>query len=121
MKNIVTITKKASDKLGDIARSEKTRNILFSVSGSGCNGMKYNLEPIGDDPDSISDTESVHHEEFSLRVCKRSLFHLLGTNIDWKKDIMGESFVFDNPMAASKCGCGTSFSSSYDPSKEITK
>ena len=40
-----------------------------------------------------------------------SLIHLLGTEIDWKKDIMGESFHFNNPMAKSKCGCGTSFSS----------
>ena len=39
------------------------------------------------------------------------LIHILGVEIDWKKDIMGETFVFDNPMAQSKCGCGTSFSS----------
>ena len=36
---------------------------------------------------------------------------ILGTKIDWKEDIMGESFHFDNPMAQSKCGCGTSFNS----------
>ena len=30
--------------------------------------------------------------------------------IDWKKDIMVESFHFENPNASSKCGCGTSFS-----------
>ena len=37
--------------------------------------------------------------------------HILGTEIDWKEDIMGQGFVFDNPMAQAKCGCGTSFSS----------
>ena len=31
------------------------------------------------------------------------------TNIDWKKSIMGETFVFSNPNATSKCGCGSSF------------
>jgi iron-sulfur cluster assembly protein len=36
--------------------------------------------------------------------------HLFGTTVDWKKDIMGESFNFKNPNAASQCGCGTSFS-----------
>ena len=32
-----------------------------------------------------------------------------GTIIDWKKSIMGETFVFSNPNATSKCGCGSSF------------
>ena len=36
--------------------------------------------------------------------------HLIGTEIDWNQDIMGESFKFDNPNASMKCGCGTSFS-----------
>ena len=35
--------------------------------------------------------------------------HVWGTTIDWRKDIMGETFHFENPEAVSKCGCGTSF------------
>ena len=38
----------------------------------------------------------------------------LDTTIDWKNDIMGESFHFENPNAGSKCGCGTSFSPKID-------
>ena len=34
----------------------------------------------------------------------------LDTTIDWKNDIMGEKFEFDNPNASSNCGCNTSFS-----------
>ena len=37
--------------------------------------------------------------------------HVWDTTIDWKKDIMGQTFTFKNPMAQSSCGCGTSFSS----------
>ena len=35
---------------------------------------------------------------------------LIGTTIDWNEDIMGQGFVFNNPMAQASCGCGTSFS-----------
>ena len=47
----------------------------------------------------------------SIQVCGKSLMHILGTEVDWKKDVMGEAFIFNNPMAKSSCGCGTSFTS----------
>lgn len=38
------------------------------------------------------------------------MLYLLGTKVDWKKDIMGESFHFEIPNASVKCGCDTYFS-----------
>ena len=35
---------------------------------------------------------------------------LLGTEIDWDDDIMGQRFVFKNPNSSFQCGCGKSFS-----------
>ena len=49
------------------------------------------------------------NDKNKLFVCDKSLIHLLGTKIDWKKNIMGEAFHFENPNASSKCGCGTSY------------
>ena len=34
----------------------------------------------------------------------------IGSNIDWKEDIMGSRFDFQNPNASSTCGCRTTFS-----------
>ena len=34
---------------------------------------------------------------------------ILGTEIDWNEDIMGRTFTFNNPLAQSSCGCGSSF------------
>ena len=48
-------------------------------------------------------------DNINVVICNSSIFHLLGTKIDWKKNIMGEAFHFENPNASSKCGCGTSF------------
>ena len=32
------------------------------------------------------------------------------TVVDFKKEMIGESFVIDNPKATASCGCGLSFS-----------
>jgi iron-sulfur cluster insertion protein len=36
--------------------------------------------------------------------------YLQGATIDYKDDIMGSSFVINNPQAQTTCGCGSSFS-----------
>ncbi|HWB18714.1 MAG TPA: iron-sulfur cluster assembly accessory protein [Phycisphaerales bacterium] len=50
--------------------------------------------------------------QFSLKVIcdPKSYLYLNGTNIDYKEEIMGRGFVFNNPNATSSCGCGSSFS-----------
>jgi len=51
-------------------------------------------------------------ESFSLRVIcdPKSYLYLNGTAIDFKDEVMGRGFVFNNPNATSSCGCGSSFS-----------
>ena len=44
-------------------------------------------------------------------VCDpKSYLYLNGTTIDYKDEIMGSGFVFNNPNSTSTCGCGSSFS-----------
>ena len=39
-----------------------------------------------------------------------SLDIISGSVVDFKKEMIGESFVINNPKASSSCGCGLSFS-----------
>ena len=39
-----------------------------------------------------------------------SVPYLEGSVIDYKNDLIGQSFEIQNPNATSSCGCGTSFS-----------
>ena len=114
-RQIIKITSGALTKLKTIANDNNCKNIIFSVKGGGCSGFKYQLEPSNEKPnklDEVIDLRSNDNSSLeSLIVCNHSLMHLLGTKIDWKKDIMGETFVFENPMAQNSCGCGTSFNS----------
>ena len=120
--NIVSITSSALIQLGKIAKEHSASSILFSIKGGGCNGFTYKLKPTSEVPDKLDEIVCLKNQFSSLpekldtpltsvQVCGHSLIHLLGTKIDWKKDIMGEAFHFTNPMATSSCGCGTSFNS----------
>jgi iron-sulfur cluster assembly protein len=51
-------------------------------------------------------------ETFTLYVIcdPKSYLYLNNTEIDFKDEIMGRGFVFNNPNATATCGCGSSFS-----------
>ena len=108
-KNILTLTIKAYDKIKMLLEKKNKHSILFYVKGGGCNGYNYQLEPTNNKPEKLD--EVINYKDFNIQICNQSMMHILGTKIDWKEDIMGQSFHFDNPMAQSKCGCGTSFNS----------
>ena len=108
MKSALNITKSAGTQLIRIANDTKCGNILFYVKGGGCNGFNYVLKPTNEAPKKLD--VIVPYENINIIIDDSSVLHLLGTTINWKKDIMGETFHFKNPNAASNCGCGTSFS-----------
>lgn len=108
MKNIIRITKSAALKLNQIAKTHNVKSLLFYIKGHGSNGFNYKLEPFDGEPHKLD--EIVKCDNINIVVCNNSLMHLHGTTVDWKKDIMGETFNFENPNASSECDCGTSFS-----------
>lgn len=113
MKQIISITQTAGKQLINIAKHNNVKNILFSITGGGCNGFNYKFTPLNSEQYESKKNkfdEHIKYENIKIIVCGHSLLHLLGTTIDWKKDIMGEAFHFENPNAVSQCGCGTSFS-----------
>ena len=87
--------------------SKRGSNILFYCRTGGCNGLEYVLEPVK----NVQHAEKqILSDSVNLWTCNKSMFHLLGTEIDWKDDKMGSRFVFKNPNANSMCGCGATFS-----------
>jgi iron-sulfur cluster assembly protein len=81
--------------------------LRVSVEGGGCSGFSYLL----DLTESQKDTDEVFEQHgIKIVVDPKSLLYLGGTTIDFKDEIMGRGFVFQNPNASSTCGCGSSFS-----------
>ena len=42
-------------------------------------------------------------------VDSAAIMYLLGTEMDYKKEELSSSFVFNNPNETERCGCGESF------------
>ena len=47
---MLSVTKSALNKLVQISKTHKVNQLLFHVSGGGCNGLKYNIEPFKESP-----------------------------------------------------------------------
>jgi len=114
--------------------------LRVGVKGGGCSGFSYILDLTESQKDSDEAWEYAYTrpvkkeatagvadgsnagvavaegdgatERFSLTVIcdPKSYLYLNGTSIDFKDELMGRGFVFNNPNATSSCGCGSSFS-----------
>ena len=85
--------------------AEKVR-LRVGVKGGGCSGFSYLL----DLTESQKETDEVFEQHGVKIICDpRSMLYLGGVTIDFKDEIMGRGFVFNNPNATSTCGCGSSF------------
>ncbi|MBL8761767.1 MAG: iron-sulfur cluster assembly accessory protein [Phycisphaerae bacterium] len=86
--------------------AEKVR-LRVGVKGGGCSGFSYLL----DLTETQKDTDEVFEQHGIKIICDpKSMLYLGGVTIDFKDEIMGRGFVFNNPNATSSCGCGSSFS-----------
>ena len=99
----IRVTKRVAEEL-----MKRSRHILFSCKGGGCNGLEYVLKPC--ESNIVKVEKQTELNGVSVYTCNMSMLHLLGTTIDWSEDIMGSRFVFVNPNAQSMCGCGSTFS-----------
>ncbi|MEM9066288.1 MAG: iron-sulfur cluster insertion protein ErpA [Planctomycetota bacterium] len=81
--------------------------LRVGVKGGGCSGFSYVL----DLTETQKDTDEVFEQHGVKVICDpKSMLYLRGTTVDFKDEIMGRGFVFQNPNATSSCGCGSSFS-----------
>ena len=107
----ITLSETAAREIKTIAEqqeldAEKIR-LRVGVKGGGCSGFSYLLDLTEQDRENDE-----QFEEHGVKiVCDpKSYLYLNGTSIDFKDEVMGRGFVFNNPNATSSCGCGSSFS-----------
>ncbi len=64
--------------------------------------MEYTKEIIPND-------ELIEEKGVKVFVDSSAVMYLLGTEMDYKKEELSSSFVFNNPNETERCGCGESF------------
>ncbi len=106
----LTLTETAAREIKTIIQQQEldAENVRLrvGVKGGGCSGFSYLL----DLTEQQRDTDEMFEEHNIKVVCDpKSYLYLNGTTIDFKDEVMGRGFVFNNPNATSSCGCGSSF------------
>ena len=103
MEKKLEFTDKAKEQIAKITKSEAKKYFRIAVHGGGCSGFKYNF----------SFDDKIEKDDFLFDkavIDKQSLDIIAGSTVDFKKEMIGESFSIDNPKASASCGCGLSFS-----------
>ena len=100
----IEFTDRAKEQIEKIITQDQLKKFFrISVKGGGCSGFKYNF----------SFDNKINNEDvlFGKAVIDNASLNIIsGSTIDFKKEMIGESFVINNPKASSSCGCGLSFS-----------
>ena len=103
MEKKLDFTDSAKKRIERITKSDKKKYFRISVKGGGCSGFKYSF--------SFEDKLEKNDILFDkVIIDKESLNIIAGSTVDYKKEMIGESFIINNPQASASCGCGLSFS-----------
>ena len=93
-------------KLKDQQEISDDSGLRVGVEGGGCSGMSYVL---GFDQKKDGDQEYII-DGIKVFMNKAHGLYLVGMQINYQDGLNARGFTFENPNAASTCGCGTSFS-----------
>jgi len=109
--DVVSLTESAAREVRNIVQQQELDGdkvrLRVGVKGGGCSGFSYLL----DLTETQKETDEVFEQHgIKIIVDPKSLLYLNGTVIDFRDEIMGRGFVFQNPNATTTCGCGSSFS-----------
>ena len=103
MEKKLNFTDQALKQINVITKDQDKKFFRITVQGGGCSGFKYNFGF-----DSKTNDDDVVFDK--VIIDRSSLDIISGSVVDFKKEMIGESFVIDNPKATASCGCGLSFS-----------
>ena len=103
MEKKLEFTESAKNQIEKITKSDNKKYFRISVQGGGCSGFKYNFSF----DDKIEADDIIFNKTL---IDKQSLEIIAGSVVDFKKEMIGESFSINNPKASASCGCGLSFS-----------
>ena len=100
----IKFTEKAINQINHLLSSkEKGSFFRIAIKGGGCSGFQYNFSF-----DKSQHDDDLCHQ--NILIDKTSADLLKGSEVDFVKELIGDSFKINNPQSKSSCGCGVSFS-----------
>ncbi|PPR11395.1 MAG: Iron-sulfur cluster insertion protein ErpA [Alphaproteobacteria bacterium MarineAlpha11_Bin1] len=104
----ITVSDSVICRLKELHGDKENAGMMLrvSVSGGGCSGFQYTFSF----DDQINDDDrTIEKDGVTVIIDEISWDYLVGSEIDYKNELIGAYFSIENPNAASTCGCGTSF------------
>ena len=108
MKQVITLSDNAANRIKEIMSNNETKSIgvRVGVKSGGCAGMSYIMEYAKE----INPTDEIIEDKgVKVFIDPSAIMYLLGTEMDYKKEQFSSTFVFKNPNETERCGCGESF------------
>ena len=108
MNPIIKLSDNAALRIKEIMSSAENESlgVRVSVKTGGCAGMSYVMEYT---KEVNSNDELIEDKGVKVFIDSSAVMYLLGTEMDYKKEELSSSFVFNNPNETERCGCGESF------------
>ena len=105
---VIKLSQNAAERIKDIMSKaeDATIGVRVGVQSGGCAGMSYVMEYT---KEVNSSDEVIEDKGVKVFIDSSAVMYLLGTEMDYKKEELSSSFVFNNPNETERCGCGESF------------
>ena len=110
---ICTLTEAAKQQIDLLCKENSKFGVSLNIKGGGCAGFEYEWGLLSEE-EVDDESEVLNAGTGNLVIAPHSLMFLVGTVVDYKKDIMGSMFDIVNPNAQSSCGCGVSVNFDMD-------
>lgn len=109
-KNLITIQNSCLNRLKQVLSKPDEEFLRIHVETGGCSGFSYLFQI--ENKQSFDDKEDLifERENYKVVINKNILPYMKGSSIEYNESLIKSSFNVTNPIADTKCGCGTSFS-----------
>ena len=112
--SIVTLTDTAKAQIDSICQENDSYAVSLNLKGGGCAGFEYDWTIVATEADLEENDIVIDSDTGKFVVGAIAVMYMVGTEIDYVKDIMGATFQVNNPNAQSACGCGISVNFDVD-------
>lgn len=103
----ITLTQQAADHINrHLAKRGEGLGLRLGVRLTGCSGMAYKIDYVDE---AVQGDELFEQHGVKVWVDPKAMPFLKGTEIDYVREGLTETFRFNNPNEKASCGCGESF------------
>lgn len=103
----ITLTEAAANRVRNhIEKRGQGLGLRLGITTTGCSGYAYKIAYADE---TFADDVLFESHGVTVYVDAEAMEYIDGTEVDFVKQGLNETFKFSNPKSAGECGCGESF------------